>query len=191
MSNSPSSGRRPRPVGDAPVPELTAEAPELTKGGLLAVPGEAPLDELPGRIAPELATDGPRLWGAVGRARSADAELARVGAGGELESLAGGAGTLVGATGPEATLRAVAALGSVIWAAVRVARPRADGEEVAQLAERLALVLEAVRTAALARADGAAGASAPPRPAATPEPQRQPEPESEPEPEPEQAPAAD
>src|SRR5947209_4521865 len=106
MPNGPSSGRRPRPVGDAPVPELIAEAPELTKGWLLAVLGEAPLDELPGRIAPELATDGPRLCEAIARALSADAELARLGAGGELERLAGGAGTLVGAMGSEATLRA-------------------------------------------------------------------------------------
>ena len=42
-------------------PELLSEAEELAKGWLLTVLGEAPLDELPGQLAPELATDGPRL----------------------------------------------------------------------------------------------------------------------------------
>ncbi|HSO98642.1 MAG TPA: diguanylate cyclase [Solirubrobacteraceae bacterium] len=163
------------------MPELLEETEALAKAWLLTVLGDAPLSELPARFHPGLAADGPRLCAAIARALASEADLARLGPGGELEPLAARAGRLVGAEGPEATLRGVAALGSVVWEAVRAARPRADGEEVAQLAERLAVVLEPVRRAALRGSE-----PAPP----TPEPEPAP-PEfqlesltSEPEPEP-------
>jgi GGDEF domain-containing protein len=149
MPNGSPSGRRSRPVGDAPVLELLEETEALAKSWLLTVLQAAPLSELPARLHPGLADDGPNLCGAVARALASDADLARLGPGGDLEPLAARAGALVGAGEPEAVLQSVAALGSVIWDAVRAARPRADGEEVAQLAERLAAVLEPVRRAAL------------------------------------------
>src|SRR5437588_9817458 len=109
-----------RPVADAPVPELTAAAPELTKAWLLALLEAAPLEALPAQIPTALATDGPGLCAAIARALAGDAELERL----RADPVAARAGGLVGVTDLEGVLRAVEALRRVLWAAVREARPR-------------------------------------------------------------------
>jgi GGDEF domain-containing protein len=163
MSMGPPRRRRARPVADAPVAELLARADDLAKGWLLALIEDAPLGEMPTILASELARDGPRLCAAVVRALADDTELERLRSGSALEPLAASAGGRAVAGGVEAAVRAIDALGAVIWSAVRaeVADPTAD--QVAELAERLAAVLEQLRGAVLRRTDGGDhGADAPP-----------------------------
>jgi GGDEF domain-containing protein len=146
-------------VADAPVRALVARLDDLTKGWLLALIEQAPLDGLPAILAAEIARDGPRLCEALILALADDADLRRLEAGGAVEPLAARAGELAGASGPEATARAVDALGAVVWSALRdeVSDPVPD--QVAELAERLELVISLVRAAALRRtAAGGAGA---------------------------------
>lgn len=182
MTMGPPRRRRARPVADAPVVELLARADDLAKGWLLALIEDAPLGGIPAILASELARDGPRLCAAVVRALVDDTELDRLRSGSALEPLAASARGLAVGDGVEAAVRAIDALGAVIWSAVRaqVADPTAD--QVAELAERLAAVLEQVRGAVLRRIDGgdqrtdapppepAAGLAAP---AAAREPSRQ------------------
>jgi GGDEF domain-containing protein len=160
------------------VAELSAAAPELTKAWLLGLLEAAPLEALPSAIPPALAVDGPGLIRLTARALASDLELGRLAA----DPLAVRAGALVGVEDVEGALRAVEALRRVLWAAVREARPRAAGDEVAQLAERLAAVVEVVRSAALTglasppavRSESVAAqpvAAAPPAPVPVPEPE--------------------
>ena len=136
---------------------LLARVEGLAKGWLLALLERAPLDDMPAILAADLARDGPRLCDAVVRALADDADLRRLEAGGALEQLAGRAGELSGAHGLEATALAVDALQGVIWGGIREALANPDPDQVAELAERLALVIELVRSAALRR-----GADRPP-----------------------------
>jgi GGDEF domain-containing protein len=160
MQQRPPRRRRARPVADAPIDALLLRADELTKGWLLALVEQEPLGEAPAILAAELTRDGPRLCDALVRALADDADLRRLQPGGALELLASRAGELAGARGAEATSRAVDALAAVLWSGVRGALTEPDPDQVMELAERLAFVIEQVRAAALRYT----AVEAPPRP---------------------------
>ncbi len=136
-------------MGDAPVDGLLARAEDLTKGWLLALLEVSPLDEAPAILATDMTRDGPRICEAVVRALADEDDLRRLARGGVLEPLVSRVGELAGARAPEPASRAVDVLLGVIWSAVRAEVQAPDGELIAALAERLALVGELVRSAAL------------------------------------------
>jgi GGDEF domain-containing protein len=123
----------------------------LAKGWLIALLEEAPLDHAPSILTGDLTRDGPQLCEAVVRALADDEDLRRLEVGGALELLASQVGELTAADGVEATARAVDVLQAVIWSALRSELPRADADQIFDLAERLALVVELIRAAALRR----------------------------------------
>jgi GGDEF domain-containing protein len=149
-------------VADAPIDALLPRSEDLAKGWLLALLEQAPLDDAPAILATDLTRDGPRVCDAVLRALADDTDLRRLEPGGVLTPLAARAGELAGAAAPAAVSRAVDALIGVIWAAVRDELRGADGDLVAALTERLALIGELVRSAALERPVSAPGSPAPP-----------------------------
>jgi len=149
MLSGPPRRRRARPVADAPVDALLPHAEDLTKGWLLALLEQAPLDAAPGILAADLPRDGPRVCEAVLRALSDDTDLRRLEPGGALMGLAARVGELGGAIGAEATSRAIDALGAVIWTALRDELHRPEPDLISELAERLALVIDRLRCAAL------------------------------------------
>lgn len=144
--------RRARPVADAPIDALLPRVEDLAKGWLVALLEQAPLDDAPAILATDLSRDGPRLCDAVLRAISDDSDLRRLEPGGALRALAGRAGELAGARAPAAVARAVDALGAVIWSALRDELRPPDPELIVELAERLTLITENVRAAALEHA---------------------------------------
>jgi GGDEF domain-containing protein len=150
----PPRRRRARAISGAPVDELLAQAEELTKGWLLALLEETPLVQAPSILTVDVARDGPRVCEAVLRAIASDTDLRRLQPGGALEMLVAGTGRLAGAVGPEATSRAVDALGAVIWSALRESLRRPEPDEVAEMLERLGLVIELIRQAALRASAG-------------------------------------
>jgi GGDEF domain-containing protein len=156
MQQGPPRRRRARPVADAPIDSLLLRAEDLTKGWLLALLEQAPLYEAPGILAADLARDGPRLCDAIVRALADERDLRRIEPGGALEGLVARIGELAGAQGVEATSRAVDALHAVIWSALRDELPRPDPDQISELAERLGLVIELARGAALRRCEGPA-----------------------------------
>jgi GGDEF domain-containing protein len=171
--------RRARPVADAPVDTLLPRSEDLTKGWLLALLEQAPLDEAPAILATDLTRDGPRLCDAVLRAIADDTDLRRLEPGGALTPLAARIGQLAGAVAPAAISRAVDALQAVIWTAVRDELRSPDSDLVSELTERLTLIAELLRAAALDRVTvrpggqpmpGASLRSAPPVPPAWTEP---------------------
>jgi GGDEF domain-containing protein len=153
MQQGPPRLRRARPVADAPIDALLLRAEDLTKGWLLALLEQAPLDDAPAILAADLAHDGPRVCSAVVRALADEDDLHRLGPGGAFESLVSRAGELAGSRGVEMTSRAVDTLRAVIWSAVRAELRQPDPEQVAELSERLNLVIELVRDAALRRCE--------------------------------------
>lgn len=163
MPDRPPRRRRARPVADAPVDTLVLRAEDVAKGWLLGLLEDASLEAAPSILAADLARDGPRLCIAVVQALASDDDLQRLEPGGALEVLAANAGSFAAASDGESICRAVDALGWAIWAAVRdeLVRPHAD--QIADVAERLWLVMELVRRAALRGAAGhvvtAAGAA--------------------------------
>src|SRR5690349_14470328 len=112
MQQGPPRRRRARPVGDLPIAELVPRAEELTKGWLLAILEQTPLDEVSGVVTADLARDGPRICVAVLRALADDADLQRLSPAGALEPLASRTGALAGASTPDAVSQAVDALGA-------------------------------------------------------------------------------
>ena len=149
MPHGPPRLRRARPVADAPIDALLIRAEDLAKGWLLALLEQAPLHDAPTILAADLSRDGPRVCDAVVRALANDADLRRIEPGGALEPLVGAAGAFAGAGGVTSASQAVDALHGVIWSAIRAELGDPDGEQVSDLAERLALVIERVRGAAL------------------------------------------
>ncbi len=143
--------RRARPVADAPINALLIAAENLAKGWLLALLEQAPLQSAPNILAADLARDGPRLCDAVVRALADDADLRRIEPGGALEPLVARSAGFAGSSDPEAVSRAVDALHGVIWSALRAELPAPDPDLIAQLSERLTLVTDRVRSAALRR----------------------------------------
>src|SRR5581483_495366 len=118
---------------------------DLAKGWLLALLEQAPLEQAPGILAVDLTRDGPRICDAVVRALADDSDLRRLEPGGALEPLMARVTTIAGANDAEASARAVDALHAVIWSALRAELPWPDPDQIADLAERLALVCERVR----------------------------------------------
>jgi GGDEF domain-containing protein len=160
MANRPPRQRSARPVADAPVDALVVRAEDLAKGWLLGLLEDAPLEDAPGILAAELARDGPRVCAAVVQALASDDDLQRLEPGGALEGLAARAGSFAGGRDGESICRVIDALGAVIWAAVRDELARPDPDQVAELAERLSLVIELVRRAAMRAAAGERSAGA-------------------------------
>jgi GGDEF domain-containing protein len=136
-------------VGGAPVESLLPRTEDLAKGWLLALLEVLPLDDAPAVLATDLTLDGPRICEAIVRALVNENELRRLEPGGDLEPLVSRLGAIAGALGAEPTSQAVDALQAVIWSALRTELRDPDGDLVAGLAERLALVGEVVRSAAL------------------------------------------
>jgi GGDEF domain-containing protein len=165
MAPVPPRRRRARPVADAPIDSLLLRSEELTKGWLLALLEEAPLEEAAGILSADLTRDGPRLCEAVLRALVSDTDLRRLEPAGALRPLAARAGELAGAATPVATSRAVDALQAVIWSAVRDELRRPDPDMVSEVSERLALIGELLRAAALERPEEALAPARPARPA--------------------------
>ena len=154
MQPGPPRRRRARPVADAPVDALVLRAEDLAKGWLLALVEDTPLEEASRILAGEVARDGPRLCEAVVRALADDTDLRRLEPGGALELLVTDVGALAGAADSAMTSSAVDALQAVIWSALREELRTADADLVSELAERLAMVTEVVRAAALRRGAG-------------------------------------
>jgi GGDEF domain-containing protein len=144
-------GRRARPVADAPIESLLPQSEELAKGWLLALLEQSPLDDAPVILAADLSREGPRLCDAVLRAIADDTDLRRLQPGGVLTPLASRAGILAGATSPAAISRAIDALQGVIWTGVRDELRGPDPDLISDLAERLTLITELLRSAALER----------------------------------------
>jgi GGDEF domain-containing protein len=152
MAPSVPRRRRARPVADVPIDLLVPQAPDLAKGWLLALVEDAPLQGAPALLGAGLVDEGPQLCEAVLRALADDRELRRLEVDGPLRSLATRVGEMAGAGhDAAAAVRAVDALGGVLWAALRRALPADDAELVSELAERLALVCGLLRVAALER----------------------------------------
>ena len=163
MARDPSPRpRRPRPVADAPV-ELAERGEALAKGWLLELLDAAPLEAAAALPAVDFAREAPALCAAVVRALASEAELDRLRPDGDLYELAARAGALCGAGDTATAAAGMRALRAVTWAAVRDELRAADADLVAELAERLAHVEEAVLEAVLS---GAEAALVPPRPAA-------------------------
>jgi GGDEF domain-containing protein len=131
------------------VATLTATAEELAKEWLMILLDEAPLERAPSIAAAGLAREGPQICEAVLRALADDRALKAIEQGGSMEPLIARAGVAAGARDPAAISRGVEALREVVWHAVRRSLLDAHGDDVALLAERLALVIEVVRGAAL------------------------------------------
>jgi GGDEF domain-containing protein len=159
---------RARPVADAPVAPLVADADGLAKAWLVELVAAGPLSSAAAVPVAELAQHGPALCTAVVRALADDGELARLQAGGDLVALAARAGALAGARDAASAFAAVESLRRAVWDAALGELSRPPVALVADLADRLAAVSAAVTRAVL---------SAPPAP-------------TEPEPEPERRPAA-
>jgi GGDEF domain-containing protein len=122
--------RRPaRPVPEAPIEALAARAEELAKAWLVAVIECEPLSSAPGILAGEWASDGPRTCAAVVRALGSDEELGRIRTG-------------VGRFGRS---RDLDPLRAVVWSALRSAWPEGAPDQIWDLGERLAVVIEALR----------------------------------------------
>jgi GGDEF domain-containing protein len=166
----PPRRRRARPVADAPIDALLPRSEDLAKGWLLALLEQAPLEDAPAILATELTRDGPRICDAVLRAIADDTDLRRLQAGGVLVPLAARVGELAGVAAPAAVSGAVDALIGIIWAAVRDELRAADGDLVAELTERLALIGELLRSAALERSVAAPLAPVPPPVSRVPSP---------------------
>jgi GGDEF domain-containing protein len=161
MAPVPPRRRRARPVADAPIDALLQRSEDLARGWLLALIEQAPLDQAAGILATELTRDGPRVCDAVLRAIADDADLRRLAPGGVLEPLAARVGELAGAASPAAVSSAVDALQGVVWSAVREELRAPDADLVSELTERLALIGELVRAAALEHGAAAGGRAAP------------------------------
>ena len=112
----------------------------------MALVEDRPLEDARSIQISQLAVDGPAICGAVARA---------LGAHGELDERVSRVGELAGADSAAVVSAAVEALRAVVWSAVLRALPDADASLVAELAERLAVICERVREAALRRLDGA------------------------------------
>jgi hypothetical protein len=203
MPPGPPRRRRARPVADAPTDPLLLRLEDLAKGWLLALLELAPLDDAPAILAADLARDGPRICAAVVRSLASDEDLRRLEPGGALELLASRTGAIAGAGGTAATSQAVDALQAVIWSGLRDELPNPDADLISDLAERLGMVIELVRGAALRHAERGGGAplsaAAPeievevvpgPPPGAAPSGEHEPPPAAPPAPEPPPAAAA-
>ncbi|HEY2771142.1 MAG TPA: diguanylate cyclase [Solirubrobacteraceae bacterium] len=157
MQHGPPRRRRARAVADAPTDALLLRTDDLTKGWLLALLEQAPLEDAPAIVAADIARDGPRICDAAVRALADDGDLRRLEPGGALEPLVSRTGDLAGAGGAAAVAAVVDALEAVLWSAVRSEVRDDDAELVSELAERVALVAGLIRAAALRRVGAEVG----------------------------------
>lgn len=165
--------RRPRPLADAPLDALLEDgARDLARGWLLALLEDRALEAAAQLPAADLAREAPELLAAAARALASDAELARLGPGGDLRDLAGRAGELAGARDAAATAAAIDDLRAVLWAASLAHMPQPSPEQVADLADRTVHVAATLRAAALSAHARVAGSAPEPEPglAAVPDP---------------------
>jgi GGDEF domain-containing protein len=128
---------------------LISGAQATAKLWLIELVAAAPLSSAAALPVADLAREAPVLCVAVARALSDDLELARLGPDGDRAGLAGRAGRLAGADDPEGVAGAVEALRSVTWTAIMAALTQPSAAQVAELAERLAHVSQAILAAAL------------------------------------------
>ena len=149
--------RRARPVADAPIDHLLDRTEDLAKNWLIALVEAADLHEVSALLGVGLSAEGPALLEAVLRALADDHELHRLEPEGVQGELAARVGELCGADTPAAAVRGIEALRRTVWAALREELRRPDPDLVAELAERLALVCELLREAALDRLAGGGG----------------------------------
>lgn len=165
MSTGTPRTRRPRPVADAPLDALLADgARDLARGWLLALLEDRALEAAAQLPAADLAREAPNLLAAMVRSLASDADLARLGPGGDLYPLASRAGALAGASGAVDTTAAIDDLRAVVWAASLACLAHPSPEQVADLADRIEHVAATVRAAALAAVAGPARQpAAPPR----------------------------
>lgn len=178
---------RPEPIGWGAVEPLAGRAQTIAKGWLLLLLERAPLDAVGTIPAAALAAEGPALCAAVVRGLGSDAELARLGPGGDLAALVGRVGPLCGAADAAATVAAVDALRACVWvAALELRAGERDPHAVGELADRLAAVTAVVTATALA---GVVVAPAQTAPAQTAPAQPAPPPYAAPAPPPRAAPA--
>jgi GGDEF domain-containing protein len=145
--------RRPRPLPDAPVDLLLRRSEALARGWLIALVEELPLREAGRLEVPELVAGGQTLCEAMLRAVADEGQLRRLQAGAEAERLAAVVRRLAGGGGAEPVSRAVECLRSVLWWALAEEFIDPSPDQLFHLGERLALVAELVRAAAL-RAPG-------------------------------------
>ncbi|MGA2925477.1 MAG: hypothetical protein ABSG43_05690 [Solirubrobacteraceae bacterium] len=145
--------RHARPVADAPIDALLPRVDDIAKGWLLALLEQTELDRAPELLASDLVHDGPHICEAVLRALADERELRRIEPGGSLEGLVARTGELAGARRASESSRAVDVLHAVLWRAVRDELVRPEAEQVSELAERLVLVIESVRGAAVDHCD--------------------------------------
>jgi GGDEF domain-containing protein len=143
---------------------VLARGDELAKGWLLALVEDAPLGEAAAILSGDVARDGPRICDALIRAVCDEADLRRIQRDGVLEPLVCRAGELAGARTAQAAAHAVETLKDVVWSALRAELSHDDPDLLADAAERLALVTEAIRAAVLRRrVDGEAPVGRPGR----------------------------
>ncbi len=121
--------RPPRPVPEAPLEQLAGDAERLAKGWLVGLIEAQPLSEAPAIAGRDWAREATPVCAAAVRALGSDEELSRLG-----PAWSGLAGSLD-------ELRAV------LWSALRAAWPEAAPDQVWDLGERLALVIESVQGA--------------------------------------------
>jgi hypothetical protein len=150
-------------VADAPIDLPLSRSEDLAKGWLLALLEQAPLSEAAAILAADLTRDGPRLCDAVVRAIADDTDLRRLEPGGALRGLAARAGEMAGCSGPAAVSAAVDTLRAVVWSALRDELRGSDSDLVSDLSERLSLIGELVRGAALERLEEASADGEPRR----------------------------
>lgn len=147
-----STPRRPRPVPDAPTAPF-ALGTGLAKAWLLELVDAAPLDQVGQLPTAALAREAPALCAAICRALADDAALDRLARGGADAPMAARVASLAGVTGPAGTVRALEALRSVAFAALRAELPRRDTSLLPDLADRLAHVCGVVAATACEDAD--------------------------------------
>jgi len=166
MSSGTPRPRRPRPVADAPLDALLAGGGrDLARGWLLKLLEDRALEASAQVPVADLAREAPDLMAATVRGLASDAELARLGPGGDLHALAARAGALAGTAGAVGTAAAIDDMRAVVWAATLACVPSPSPEQIADLAERAAHVAAVVRAAALESLAGTGRASpAPPAP---------------------------
>ena len=136
---------------------LVERSEDVARGWLLALVEQEPLAGARSIRVRELTHVAPAICAALVRALASDAEFERISPRGELGELVSRAGELAGADTAESVLRAVEALRAVLWSALLGSLADPDASLVAELAERLALVCERVRTAAVRRLTGEHG----------------------------------
>ena len=137
--------RRPRPVADAP----PLDGREIAQAWLVELVASAPLDRAAALPGEGFADEAPRLCAALAAALSNDAALADLQEGGVLAGLSARVGSLAGAGDGAEVVAAVEALRAVTWAAIATRLVRPQPAQVADLADRLALILSTLTVAAI------------------------------------------